>query len=429
MNTSHKKRANRYDHLQGIFRLVYSVFRWIAPCGIVLALTAPLRAADGCSEVELQRASAVVKDVRAQLLADKVEEMDTNVPPTVQLQLEKMKDSLAKFLDLYMMCQPANGADVQRREIELATQLNANKTQPPLSFPEDAEEVQQVYGADLKLIVRRPEGAPELIAVRASFGIMCSEDTMLLIYEWHSGKWRQILRWQSGRYSRVSGAFGDFFKYVVISSPTSSVPFVAVAHGHPWCTSGYSGFGLDVIKLAQNTTPQKVLLHREGDYNRTADRAAEMLKTPSGFQLRVQNLSVDFVNLFLEPVVYSYLFAGDDVRRVQPVAVNARDFVDVWLQSDWAEASEWSARENANSLKEEHARIEELRNAATGETLRFGSVRSCGKDPTRVQVELDEDSGASAYYQVREEQDSFTMLSASAHPNPDCTHSEIVPKH
>lgn len=71
------------------------MIRWIVLCGLaVLVLTAPLRA-DDCSAIELQRASTLVKDTRAQLLGDAVEEMDTNVPPPVQRHLANMKDALA----------------------------------------------------------------------------------------------------------------------------------------------------------------------------------------------------------------------------------------------------------------------------------------------------------------------------------------------
>lgn len=328
-----------------------------------------------------------------------------------------------------MGCQASNTADIRHIEKGLAAWLDANKPQGTVSPPEYGQVERRVYGTGLRLIARKPDGAPEVIAVEVSFGIMCGGDTMLLIYEWQDGRWKPILRWQSGRYRDVSGAFGDFFKYAVMTDPISNTLVVAVAHGRPWCTSGWSGFDLDVIKIAQSNAPQKVLLHREGGYNRTVDRAAVLLKTPRGFQLRVQDMSVDFVNLFVEPVIYTYAVADDDARRVQPVAVNARDFVDVWLKSEWAEAFEWSAQDNVDSLKKEHGRFAALQNSANGQTFSFGSVRSCTKDPTRIQVELDEDSGKSTYYQIREEQDSFTMLSASARSDPDCTRIDLVPKH
>jgi hypothetical protein len=358
--------------------------------------------------------------------------MNTGVPSAVQPQIENMKDSLAKFVDLYMICRPTTAEDVGLLERDLAEHLDANKTRPAASSREysgEEQQVQQVYGADLTLIAKKPEGALGLIAVEVSFGIMCGKDTMLLIYERQSGKWRPILRWQSGRYTEVSGAFGDFFEYVVVTSPVSNVPLVAVAHGRPWCTSGWSEFHLDVIKTARNDAQQQVLLHREEGYNRTVDRAAVLLKTPQGFQLRVEDMSLDFVHLFVEPVIYNYLVSGDTVRRVQPVAVNGKDFVDVWLKSDWTEASEWSAKDKVANLKKDHARFEGSQKAAGGSMFSFGAVRSCAKDPTRFQVELDEDSGDSIYYQIREGHDSFTMLSASTRSDPGCASADLMTRH
>jgi hypothetical protein len=281
---------------------------------------------------------------------------------------------------------------------------------------------------NLDISVRRPDAAPDWIAIEVRFGIMCGEDTMLLVYALHQDKWRRLLRWQSGKYGEISGAFGDFFEYVVISKPLANVPLVVVAHGRPWCTSGWSSFDLDVLQVAQGGNSPRLLLHREASYNRTADPAAVLRKTSHGFQLRVRNMSVAFEQLFLQPVIYSYSIESNRLRRVQPVAVNGRDFVDVWLQSSWTDASKWSESGNTSSLQAEHAKFEALQESGNG-TFSFGPVRSCATDPSRFQVELDHDSDASFYYQIREGQNSFTMLSASARPDPRCNGADLMKGH
>jgi hypothetical protein len=38
--------------------------------------------------------------------------------------------------------------------------------------------------------------------------------------------------------------------------------------------------------------------------------------------------------------------------------MNGRDFVDEWLNLEWADAERWSDREHLSTLKSEHDRIE-----------------------------------------------------------------------
>jgi hypothetical protein len=159
-----------------------------------------------------------VKDLQLQLLTDKVEEMDTSVPSSTQEQIRAFKNSLAAAVDLYAGCQQGSAVDVRTLGSRLAGLLGANKPKQaaPVASEKFPELQQQIYGADLKLVAKRPDAKADLIGVEISFGVSCGEDTMLLLYEWRDKKWRQVLRWQSGGYNAVNGAYGDFFEYVVI---------------------------------------------------------------------------------------------------------------------------------------------------------------------------------------------------------------------
>jgi hypothetical protein len=397
---------------------------------LALTLTTPLQAADNCSQVGLEQASARVKDLQLQLLAIKVGEMDTSVPPSTQQQIRGMKDALAAAVDLYVGCQQRSTIDVKVLETRLAILLGANKVEQAAPIdPEKIPERQQVYGADLKLAVKKPGAKANMIGVKASFGVMCGEDTMLLLYEWQDQKWRQLLRWQSGDYDEVSGAYGDFFEYVVVPQGGLDRWAVAVAHGKPWCTSRLSGFGLDLIETAPGSVSQKLLFHRDAGYDRADDSGPVLKGRSDGFELRFRDISMDF-EVFDRTEIYRYQLAGSDVKRVQPVAMNGRDFVEVWLQSEWNEAEAWTARENANNLKSEHTTIEKLRDPKKPKdwpTFSFRSVRGCSDDPKRFQVELNSDPGGPTYFGIRQGTDSFTMLSASIQPDSHCKGPDLMP--
>jgi hypothetical protein len=423
-----------YENPVGRCCILGPMLRSFFLCGLLsLVASAPLRAAGACSQDDLRKASAPVKAIRAQLLALRVQQMDATVSPSTQQSIREMKDSLTAAVDAYMRCEQVT-VDVSLLQNALAAQLDANKPEntAPVFADSLPESQDQVYGADLKIIVRKPDARLDLIAIQASFGVKCGEDTMLLMYSWRGRQWRQGLRWQSGDYDAVDGAFGDFFQYVVMPQGPAGDVLAAIAHGHPWCTSRWSGFALDVVRLAGPSAPQQILLHRDDGYDRGPDLdkfLPRMKNEPDGFELRVRDSSLDH-DVFSKGVIYRYRVAGNGLRRVQPVALNGRDFVDVWIESSWAEAADWSSADNLDSLKVEHERIEKL-NRETGESspaFSFGAVRSCSQDPNIFQVELDQDPGAPTYFQIRQRQNSFTMLSASEQSDSHCKSGNLIGK-
>lgn len=400
-----------------------------------LSLAAPIRAADDCSEARFEETSARVKAVQSQLLADKVEEMDTSVTSSIQQQIRTMKAALTDSVNLYMECQQGSNLDTKTLEIRLAGLLGANEPKPaaltstsPQNFP---EQVQEIYGADLKLEAKRPVPTMNLIALEVSFGISCGKDTILLIYEWEDNRWRQVVGWQSDEYSKVSGAYGDFFNYEVLRRNGTDQWVVVAAHGRPWCTSFWSGFDLDVIEPENGAAPQRVLFHKHGGYYRGDDFGPVLKARSDGFELRLRDISIDF-DVFARAMIYRYRLIGDTVKRVQPVAMNGRDFVDEWLRTEWDEASDWTVNGNLESLKNEHATIQKLRypdKVGSGATLSFGAVRGCSTDPKRFQVALNLDPGGPIYFAIQEGQNSFTMLSAFNQPDPLCKGADLMGKH
>jgi len=407
------------------------MWRLLALCGfLLLTLTTPLRADEACFQSRLNQLAAGVKDVQQQLLAVKVEEMDTSVPPSTPQQIRNFKDALAAAVDSYVECQQGSTVVAKAFENYLAVQLGANEPERAASTdPEKIPEQRpQVYGADLKLAVKKPDAKANVIGVQISFGVACGADTMLLLYEWRDQTWRPVLRWQSGDYNEVSGAYGDFFEYVIVPEAKPGKWAVAVAHGRPWCTSRWSGFGLDIIETARGGVPQNLLFHKDGGYDRGGDSEPVLKGMTGGFELRLRDMSIDF-DVFTRTEIYRYQIVGSNVKRVQPVAMNGRDFVDEWFRSEWNDASAWTATTNVDNLKIEHATFEKLldpKNPMDRPTFKFRSVRGCSDDPKRFQVGLDLDPGGSTYFGIRQGENSFTMLSASSQPDPHCRGANLT---
>jgi len=408
------------------------IMRPLVICGCLFLLIATqVRAQEACSHESLQNATARFKSTQQKLLAVKVgyEGMDTDVQPSTRKLIHEFKDALAATVAEYMSCTPKDVSDVKQIEVALTGLLGGNwPGSPTSSTPGTAGEfVDQIYGSHLSLSVARPSSHSELVIVKFIFGINCGDDNMLLVYERRSGRWSRVLFWQSGDYTTIGGAFGDFFSYLIVPRGGPDDWVLAVAHGMPWCTSRWSGFDVDVIQPAHGDAPQRLLFHREAGYVRDED--VEMKLRPGGFEIRAKTGSID-MEIMTRKVIYSYRLVDGTVQRVQPVALNGRDFVDEWLKTDWKEAEQWSAQQNAQSLREMHAQINELRSPGTKNwtSFTYRAVRACSVDPGHFQVELDQDPGVPTYFQIRQGNNYFEMLSDAREPDPKCNGPDLMRK-
>jgi len=402
---------------------------------LLLALPNAL-AAQPCTKPGWNPLAPPVMVAQAQLLHVKLlDAMDEAVPASLQAQILALKDALAGYTEGQLECVAAN-ADATAVETTLAGPLSAN--QPQVQQASDGSkpaQLDQIYGSNLRVTVTRPANEPQLLLVEFNFGIACGFDSMLLGYEQSGGAWQQVLRWQSPAYDSVIGAFGDFFNYEVLPQTDSKGWLIALAHGMPWCTSNMSGFDVDLLEPSIGAQAQQTLFDRKLDYRRDTDPV--MNAEPGGFELRMTGNSID-VNTIMRPVIYRFQLQGSQLIRVQPIALNGRDFVDEWLESPWDDASRWSAAAGSAPLQQVHEKIAALRNTDDSPLLTFGPVRSCTDAKAHYQVELDEERvddkgnsrpGSPTYFQIEEGKNSFTMLSAATNTDPRCTGPDIMARH
>ena len=391
-----------------------------------------------CTKPDIESAAEHVKTIQSELIAFKVRgEMDEDVPAPLQSKIRSFKDALAELADAALRCASTH-QNPNELESTLAKLLNANKpAQQEVYDLNKPEQLDQIYGEELRVKVTATADPARLVLVEFSFGIACGEDAMLLVYEIHGEVWDRILRWQSPDYSAVSGAFGDFFKYVILLPTASDGWRAVVAHGHPWCTSSFSAFDLDVVKPSSAGNAQKNLRHMNRGYIR--DEIDPALKiVHEGFQIRLQTAMID-PEISRRIGIYRYRVSGAAIERVQPIANNGRDFVDEWLDSPWNESASWSAPENLEALKATYAKIEtEGSSSAENIPLRnYGPVLACSDARTHFQVKLDagwvDSKGKSTpdesiYFQIQEGRNSFTLLSTSDQPDTRCTGPDIMAK-
>jgi hypothetical protein len=296
--------------------------------------------------------------------------------------------------------------------------------------PRYPEWLSEEYGSNLLVDVTKPQ--PRLLSVQFQFHIECGYDTVWMLFEQRSSRWHEKLIWQAPPYQEISGAFGDFFETAILPNMAQQGVRVAVAHGHPWCTSRWSGYDLDVIEAQEGSAP-KVLWHVNDGYVRD-DVDPRLKATADGFELRLQVGTIES-DVMTRMGIYRYQLAAGQPVRTQPIAMNGRDFVDEWIQEPWTVTGKWST--DIASLRAVHEQFYGWRTAPydekTSVTFSYGPVLACKDDKNHFQVEIDHEPPGKAspdipeYFQIEQGQNSFRMSSASSSPDTNCSGKSLMP--
>lgn len=412
---------------------------------LILLASTSLVAEEGCSSEALHKATEHALAVQAHLLAVKVGDngIDTEVTPSTQAEIRAFKTAMGATTDAFMQCEPVFDEGVAEKvagvERRLAKSLNANQKEEDSvdSNTPDSKTVDGIYGAGLRVKARELLRTPLTLAIQVNFGVDCGGDNVLLVYAWKLGRWQRVLLWQAPDYDTVGGAFGDFFEYQLIPDGGREGWALSVAYGHPWCTSRWSGFDMDVLEPVEGQAVPRVLMHLNEGYVR--DEVEPRMKlTPDGFELRLQVGTIES-GVMTRMGIYRYQLAGGITQRVQPVAMNGRDFVDAWVQSPWSDASRWNVSQMRDSLEKEHAKVAGIRKLYDEKSdvlgmLDYGPVQRCSDEGNHFQMTLfakkvihsKDFELPTTYFQIEQGKNSFTMLSASETADAHCGGGDLM---
>ncbi|HDR9486095.1 TPA: hypothetical protein QDC20_003939 [Burkholderia aenigmatica] len=389
-------------------------------CALAL-LPAAASAAGTCPAADTAARAAIDAQHRVQQI--RVPPSDgggVDIAPPLRDALRAYKQALVGAIDARLACSDEQ-VDPAALKRTLATTLGV-PAQPTTQF-KDGE---SAFGRNPDVGVERGGTSRPLLFVRAGFDIACGDDNVLTAYAWENGAWRRVLRWQAGDYKDIGGAYGAGFWFSALPGGQ-----VAVVHGTPWCASRWSQFAVDVVAPANGSAVQRTVFHSENSY--VLDENPIRFKVhPDGFEVRATVGSKDS-DVMTRPGVFRYRVDGATVQRVQPVALNGRDFVDEWLKADDALAREWSEpAAAAAALKGRQVFEKASKTADRG--FAYGPVRSCSDSKDRFQVELDltgntGETVARHYALIRQERNGFTLLGLSTAAEPACRGANLMPQH
>ncbi len=403
----------------------------------MLLLTASARA-QTCAPNAPQQSLAEVHALQAKLFAipETKESMPVDAPPAARSGVPSLLNALVSTVQDYMHCNASSNAVPRQVERHLAFLLGANRpasaTQQRNGYPD------HIYGDSLTVHVDSLSSKPDALAVDLSFSVGCGDNHVLLVFRRTKHAWQQSLDWHSNKYTQPSDAFGDFFVYGLVPGPGHD-PLIAVAYGTPWCTSRESRFHVDLLRPADEHLSQASLAHLDEGYSRFEHMPPALKHTSDGFQMRVWDDSLDFETLFTRPRIYRFRTTGNKLERLQPIADNARDFVDAWLQSPWIDSQKWT-EEPTQSLHSTRDRFDYLQSKNRPQ-IQYGPVRACSSGNHNFQIEIDlaefiDTATATSvsrdlpplFARVRQNQNSFTMIAIDSRPDPACTGADLMKK-
>jgi hypothetical protein len=375
---------------------------------------------NSCSTPGLTSAAEQVEAARKTLLSLPLR--GTDVSPDAQQSITSIKQALTTFIRSYMGCVSSNPdpADIEKNllqlvhgfEFKVPTGQVINNDQLPPDFDK--------YGFELYFRVR-VTNAPRLVSITANFSIECGHDTVLLIFAPEGNSWKESLHWQTEPYKTVGGGTMAF-DYAISPLDDAGRWYVVVHTISPWCSSTWSDIRYAAFRpTADPLNPQKLLSNSafmwwgSDDYGKAvADR--------DEFDLRFHSSSVDG-GVHNRVWIRHYRILGNSAKRVQPVAVSPRDFVDEWLISPWSESVAWSSNSSAGLLRQAHQMMSSHEKSNSG-LLEYQSVYRCsGKDS--YQVEVTEETGKNfdiehSYYFHIAGDGPFTMTRVTQKPDGTC---------
>ena len=313
-------------------------------------------------------------------------------------------------------------------EEEQGVLAHINKTLKAVDASDGAD--QNLLGSLGEVRFSRESG---FLIITTAVGILCQYDESAYVYKHVNGRWQRIWESEQNDYSRKKYAPQHIVAVHIwqsLKGGREDGPAFVMTLGNHWgCASSWHPVYYRVWRV--DPSGSKLLI----DDSEVAFLRTEIYAVGSIAQNRIDKNSpvdilIEFTEGSIDPGVHSreairhFLIDGDQVRRVDPVALSPRDFVDEWLTRSWHESASWSASPN---LQEWHRRLHV--DYVGGE---FSPPTMHCQTPDLWQVAFEPSNAKknfapepNVYFLVRWRPPyHFTMVDVSGKPRPRCTQED-----
>ncbi|HTR39124.1 MAG TPA: hypothetical protein VMH80_24780 [Bryobacteraceae bacterium] len=201
----------------------------------------------------------------------------------------------------------------------------------------------------------RVQRSSVFVVVVTSLGIQCGEDESAYVYAWSGDGWQRVLQNEQNDY-RESAYKPQFLNDVVISPWNPSNNYVALTLGvQTWCASAWHDVYYRAYRLGGDPLARPLVSGEELAYL-GSDQAIRGSVTTDDVLIQYNGPSIDG-GILVRPHIRHYRIDGPEAKRIAPLALRPRDFVDEWLTHEWREAAFWSESANRRGMLAWHEKL------------------------------------------------------------------------
>lgn len=312
--------------------------------------------------------------------------------------IESLKTGLINLLNQRMNCEKNIQINTKQIQQDLLSALQLS----------ELNEVSAIYGYDLQILLDVPQNTTGVVFAKLSFGIPCGEDNILLAYRYRNKAWHLNLVWKSLPYKMISGAYSDYFDYLLLGNNN-----VLVMHTSPDCTLQWETLNLSVVKFGNDKQAQKVLFKNKLVTQRDAN-LVDAKVSPDGFKIDAFVSMLD-TDLSSRKGIYNYHITNDVIERVQPIASTPRDFVDEWLTMSDKDVKHFSTKEKVSELLAIRSNLVG-RNGFYGEQVKFCEKENLYQVSLTFNGTQSNDKNELYYFYVSPIKNGYLMNSIDVNP-------------
>ncbi len=264
----------------------------------------------------------------------------------------------------------------------------------------------------------------ELLILTTRVGILCGQDASAYAYRKVDGKWRRI--WDSEQYDYGHDQPQRLAAVHVLQSHEGGNKigpvYIMTLGNKSGCSSAWHPVYYRIWRV-DSVGPKLLLERSEMAWRRTETfLVGSIAQGTDG----VVDALIEFTEKSVDNGVHNreairhFKIEGDRVKRVGPVALSPRDFVDEWLTRPWSESANWSY---SASLRASHQRIHSdyVAGYFISPTMHCETPDLWQVDFENIDEKQPQDSNANVYFLIRWTPPyRFTMMNVSNKTWPKC---------
>ncbi len=266
------------------------------------------------------------------------------------------------------------------------------------------------------------ERVRDFLIVQAEIGMGCGFDETAYLYEWTKNGWRRLVDTSQ---TVVGGVYRpEQIQQVMFGIPPNKprdALLVAVTGASPVCGAPYQALHYRVWSAKRGAGASLAVEGREADGMPSRRDPAVSARFEGGDALFEMDVRSFDPSRRARIAVRRFSFDGDTPRRVAPIALGPKDFVEEWLLAPWSAASAWTETRARGALEKTHTEL-----AANLARVTFlGAPQRCETDDV-IQVGARFANGERFFRLKAGAKGAYEMLGIASESQKSCTRPDAA---